>query len=551
MAEHQIEWDDIIIGAGSAGAVLAARLSEDPGRRVLLIEAGRDFAGVANIPKELKNPGEPVYSGFNWKTYANLSLTNRWRDIMRSDRQAASGAGRSSPAFTAAVSDDRSLALRPDQFPYFVGKVVGGSSAINGAMAMRGVPDDFDQWVRAGNPAWTWEQVLPYYRKIESDADFHGPVHGSGGPLPIARARDDEITPFQQAFMHACLGLGMAQIDDLNADGGAGVGKLPMNVQERVRISTAIAYLESARSRPNLEIQSCCTAQRLLFDGARVIGIQVETNENVKVLRGRRITLSAGAIHTPMLLQLSGIGNARLCRSLGIGPRVDLRGVGENLSDHAAVVIWAIPTDGVIGPSGYTHQAMARVASAPGSPHDLQLLPMAMREAESFPYLGGMLRSSVAVGLSVMLSQPMSRGRVFIEDALPGRPPVIELGLCSDPRDIERLMHGIRVAWKLLHSPPLAKCIDKVFLWAENIVNDDRLLRKAVVKFISAVWHPVGTARMGPAADPMAVVDERLRVHGVDGLHVVDASVMPVMPRAPTNLTCVMIAERAAEWMMA
>ena len=543
-------WDDIIVGAGSAGAVLASRLSEDPARRVLLIEAGEDFSSVAEIPAILKNAAEPVYAGFDWEMHANLRSTGKWRDLLRSARLLTSASASDAFATAAAVIRSPSLASAATEFPYFLGKVVGGSSAVNGAIAMRGISDDFEQWAQAGNPDWGWKDVLPYYKKIETDKDFSGELHGTSGPIPISRPSNEEVYVLQRAFLEACMVLDLPEIADLNDNDKTGVGKVPANTKNHQRISTAIGYLDAARNRSNLKILSRCTVQRVLFDGRRAVAVEVNDDGNQRKILGGRITLSAGTINTTAILQHSGIGNAQLCRSLGITSLIDLPGVGENLSEHAAVVIWGIPKPGVCEAGQHYHQILARISSKPLEPHDLQLLLLSSVNTKHLPFLGDLLRHPLAAGISVMLAQPMSRGRVFISESSPKKPPVIELNLCSDAGDVERLMHGVRMAWKVLHSAQMSQHMERIFLWTDNMIRDDRLLRKAVTNFVSPVWHPVGTAKMGPADDPMAVVNQHFRVHGADNLNVVDASVMPVITRAPTNLTCMMIAERAAEWMM-
>ncbi|MES2355409.1 MAG: GMC family oxidoreductase [Pseudomonadota bacterium] len=549
--ESKESWDHIIVGGGSAGAVLASRLSEQSGRRVLLIEAGPDFPHLEQLPAVLKNAAEPVFTGFNWEIYANLRTTSRWRDLVRSAPRPTEAVSINSNAVATAAALRSSPVPANPELPFFVGKVMGGSSAINGAMAFRGVPDDFAQWASEGNNEWSWDRVLPYYKKIEADQDFPNETHGTSGPLPINRWRDDELYILQRAFLDACMALGLPEIADLNGNDKVGVGKTPMNTKNHHRISTATSYLDVARSRSNLKILSHCTVQKVLFDGKRAIGVEVSNSEGCSHFFGNTITLSAGAIHTPAILQRSGIGNAQLCRALGITPLADLPGVGENLCEHVSVALWAIPKPGVCEAGQHFHQTMARIASNPSELYDVQLLPLSSVPTQDSPFFGNLLEGApLATGIAVMLSQPLSRGRVFIHDPSYEKQPAIELNVCSDERDIERLMYGVRQTWKILNSTQMSPFLERIFLWTENMVNEDRLLRKAVTNFVSPTWHPVGTAKLGPASDRMAVVDQYLRVHGIDGLNVVDASVMPVMPRAPTNLTCIMIAERAAEWMM-
>ena len=509
-----MEYDDIIVGGGSAGAVLAARLSEDPVRQVMLFDAGPDYATVELTPADLRNC---------------------WRMSLREHDW----------GFTAEAVPGRAI-------PYPRGRVVGGSSAVNAAIALRGVPADYDEWASLGNDAWSWDKVLPYFRRLEDDPDGADEVHGRGGPIAIRRWREHELIPTQRAFLDVCRRLGFPEVADHNHPGATGVGSFPQNRRGCLRISTAIAYLLPARERPNLTIRPNCLVHRVLIDDLRAVGVEVESGGRRAQVYGRRITLAGGAVGSPAILLRSGIGPKEALVDLGIEPAVDLPGVGANLSDHPVTRLLLVPKAGSCELETPLAQVVLRY-TAPGSDqfNDMQQVMFSHVEVAG---LGGeravaAVGAPLAIGLPVALERPRARGRLTLASADPGAPPLIHLNYASNSEDLRRLVEGVRLAWRIAHEPEIAHHVTRVALLSEETLGSDEALASYVHATVATQFHPSGTARMGPAGDPIAVVDQHCRLRGAENLRIVDASIMPTIPRANINLTCIMIGERLADWM--
>jgi choline dehydrogenase len=511
-----VEYDDIIVGGGSAGAVLAARLSEAAGRRVLLLEAGPDYATVDSTPDDLRDSWRMSLRGHDWGLAAE--------------------------------------ALPGRVIPYPRGRVIGGSSAVNAAIALRGVPADYDQWAELGNEEWTWARVLPFFRRLEDDPDGDARLHGRGGPIAIRRWQPDELIPIQRAFFQVCRRLGFPEVADHNHPEATGVGPFPQNRRGRLRLSTAIAYLLPARDRPNLTIRPHCLVNRVLFTGDRAVGVEFGVADQRYEVRGRRVTLAAGAIGSPAILLRSGIGAGPALADLGIEPVADLPAVGVGLTDHPVARLLLVPKPGSCNPQTPLAQIVLRyTAAGSGEFNDMQQVVFSHVDVAGLggPEAVAAVGAPLAIGLPVALERPHARGHLLLASPDPRAQPLIQLNFADNPEDLRRLVAGVRLAWQIAHQPEITRHTDRVAMLTEETISSDDALVAYVRATLATQFHPCGTARMGPPGDAMAVVDQYCRLRAIRNLRVVDASVMPAIPRANINLTCIMIGERVSDWMRA
>ena len=489
-------FDYLILGGGVAGCVLAGRLSEHSGLAVGLVEAGPDYGQAsADWPAEvLDAQALPRDDVWDWDGVPGL--------------------------------------LR--------GRLLGGSSCINGCWHTWAANEDFEEWSAAGGPHWKAAALEPYRRRA-ADAMW------------LREVGDDELTPWARASLAGAASLGYATISDLAGDcASRGVGRPPINAIGHQRVNAAFAYLDAARPRPNLTILPMTVVDRLTVAGGRVVGAEVVKDGQREVLHAERYVLSAGTYGSPAVLLRSGVGPVAELARIGITARLDLPGVGGNLTDHPRGMLPMVPTsqlNAVLGEHEdadglYASQILVKAGSFACSADtwDLHILPVG-----GSPLFGTLPQGVYEVGIAVFLMKPLSRGKVSIATEAPTAPLRIDPGFFTDPegKDLAVLRDGLRIAWELANAgeiPALAKIADSM----PSRRGPDREINAWLRQSASSYWHPVGTCAMGPANDPASVVGEHGKVHGLENLWVVDASIMPAIPRCNTQLPTLAIAELLA-----
>ena len=516
-----MKYNYVVIGAGSAGAILATRLSENPNTSVLLLEAGKDFPDIDSLPEEVK--------------YGYMSTKSVWD----SDHNWQ---------YRAKATEEAEIEIPR-------GKVTGGSSAINGQIFIRGIPEDYDNWAEWGNDEWNFGKLVPYFNTVETDTTYQddpGDFHGSSGPIICHRFPEDQWRQGNRVWFEAWRDRGHPYCEDHNMPGTTGVGPITLNNPNGIRWSTAIGYLGLSRHRLNLTIRPNVTVKRILFDTTgdrpRATGVEAVSGDETFVVEGDEIILSAGAIGSPQILMLSGVGPDDHLREHGIETIIDSPGVGQNLADHPLInILWA--TKPAVQLERFLPSAQLLVRyTAEGSPLENDMIVYLNAAAGMARSRGGAHGATLGLGAGLGLNLALSKGEIRLRSSDYRDQPYLDYNLLDHDEDLRRYRDGVRSIVDLEDHPAMDAIIERRVYPEDSDLESDEALNLWMKRWVGTGHHVSCTARMGPSSDPMAVVDQYGKIYGAERLRVVDASIMPECVRANINVTVQMIGERIADF---